>query len=525
MRGLFKRGQWIAGALIGAMAFAGCGGGGSDNNTVTRTTPVKLDISWAARSRAVNAPSSALSAVVTLKGANADGSDFTFPINRDAAPAAYVKTYVSTLPATVGAHPLTVNFFAAADGAGANVGVASTTVTINADGSGIGDVVTAGVVASAELTANQSLVVGQTKDLAFAARDSSNNLVAVSPGSATFTVTSGGDKLQITGGQAAGVGVGTATATATVDGKTSVPQTIGVSSAVNRLEAVSSTTGLLYGTVRARVRGITDASAPITVTVGSVTSATAHVAYTDTKAPTDSSVNGGAVDFRVPYGLSSGSQNVVVTVGGVNLPAYVVNVSNVNPFAVFTLTNSGAAAGTFVAELRQDASPNTVANFVGLATGTKTYTDPGTGQQSNAPLYDGTYFHRAIAGFVRQGGDPLSKYVGKGVVGTGQIGFTIPFEVNSLTNNDGALAMARSTPLDSAASQFFVDDGPQHFLDTTKDSSGKPTGGYVVFGQVVENLPVAKAIKITYDANNTPVPGVIPTTLANVIITGKLDTP
>ena len=284
----------------------------------------------------------------------------------------------------------------------------------------------------------------------------------------------------------------------------------------------------LYGTVRLRVRSLHDATATVSVRIGSVVSPAVHIAYTDTAAP-DTGI-GGAIDFRVPFGLSAGTQNVVVTVNGKDTPGLPETVSNTNPFAVFTVqNNSTLVTHQFVAELRADVSPNTVANFVGLATGTKPWQDPcNSNAVTMTPFYTGITFHRVISGFVAQGGDPLTRCLPQTNprIGTGGPGFTIPFEKNVLTHNDGALGMARSNALDSASSQFFIDDGPQHFLDPTFDPvTGAPTGGYVVFGFVVENLAFAKAITRTNlnDQNSTPIIGVVPDTMTSVVITGKID--
>ncbi|MCW3055107.1 MAG: hypothetical protein JWN14_4277 [Chthonomonadales bacterium] len=284
----------------------------------------------------------------------------------------------------------------------------------------------------------------------------------------------------------------------------------------------------LYGTVRLRVRSLHDATATVSVRVGSVVSPSAHIAYVDTAAP-DTGI-GGAIDFQVPKGLASGSQNIVVTVNGKDTPGLPVTVSNTNPFAVFTVQNGTTLAITqFVAELRADVAPNTVANFVGLATGTKPWADPcNSNAITTTPYYNGITFHRVVPGFVAQAGDPLSRCraATDPSVGTGGPGFTIPFEVTGLTHNDGALAMARSTSLNSGASQFFIDNGPQHFLDPTFDAQNNPTGGYVVFGFVVENLANAKAITVTYNAaGNTVLPNAVPDTITSVVITGKIDGP
>ena len=63
--------------------------------------------------------------------------------------------------------------------------------------------------------------------------------------------------------------------------------------------------------------------------------------------------------------------------------------------------------GDFVVELFEDKAPKTVANFIGLASGTKEWTDPKTGEKVKRPLYNGTIFHRVIPGLMIQGGDPL----------------------------------------------------------------------------------------------------------------------
>lgn len=91
--------------------------------------------------------------------------------------------------------------------------------------------------------------------------------------------------------------------------------------------------------------------------------------------------------------------------------------------------------------------------------------------------YDGITFHRVIAGFVAQAGDP------KGT-GSGGPGYTIPDEVNKNKFIDGAVGMAKTSAPNSAGSQFFICFAPQPNLD----------GGYTVFGQVVEGRDVLDKI-------------------------------
>jgi peptidyl-prolyl cis-trans isomerase A (cyclophilin A) len=69
--------------------------------------------------------------------------------------------------------------------------------------------------------------------------------------------------------------------------------------------------------------------------------------------------------------------------------------------------------GTFTCELYEKQAPMTVANFVGLARGTRPWKDPKTNTWVKKPFYDGLIFHRVIPGFMIQGGDPLGTGVGK----------------------------------------------------------------------------------------------------------------
>ena len=68
--------------------------------------------------------------------------------------------------------------------------------------------------------------------------------------------------------------------------------------------------------------------------------------------------------------------------------------------------------GEFKVRLMPDHAPKTVANFVGLAEGTKEWTDPKTKEKVKKPFYNGLIFHRVIPGFMIQGGDPLGNGTG-----------------------------------------------------------------------------------------------------------------
>jgi peptidyl-prolyl cis-trans isomerase A (cyclophilin A) len=124
--------------------------------------------------------------------------------------------------------------------------------------------------------------------------------------------------------------------------------------------------------------------------------------------------------------------------------------------------NFETSMGNFTCELFEKDAPITVANFIGLAEGTKDWKDPKTGAtMKGKPLYNGLIFHRVIEGFMIQGGDPLGN-------GTGGPGFNIKGEVKRLHGNEGALAMANSGSPDTAGSQFYVTVAPQPGLDAQR---------------------------------------------------------
>jgi cyclophilin family peptidyl-prolyl cis-trans isomerase len=135
--------------------------------------------------------------------------------------------------------------------------------------------------------------------------------------------------------------------------------------------------------------------------------------------------------------------------------------------------------GEIVVELFEAETPGTVANFVGLATGTKEWTDPKTGGKVKRPFYDGIAFHRVIANFMIQGGCPLGQ-------GTGGPGFNIQCETSAPRQKHarGSLSMAHRGP-NTGGSQFFICHTPQAHLD----------GKHTVFGQVISGLEVVDAIR------------------------------
>jgi len=134
--------------------------------------------------------------------------------------------------------------------------------------------------------------------------------------------------------------------------------------------------------------------------------------------------------------------------------------------------------GKIVCRLFQTQAPLTVKNFIGLAKGTKQWTDPKTQQQVMRPYFDGLKFHRVIPNFMIQGGDPLG-------TGTGGPGYQFEDEFDASLRFDkkGKLAMANAGP-NTNGSQFFITVAPTSHLN----------GKHTIFGEVVEGQDVADAI-------------------------------
>lgn len=127
-------------------------------------------------------------------------------------------------------------------------------------------------------------------------------------------------------------------------------------------------------------------------------------------------------------------------------------------------------AGKLTCTLFPDKAPIGVANFIGLATGTRDWKNPVSGATKHGvPLYDGTIFHRVIPEFMIQGGDPAG-------TGSGDPGYKFKNEVSSdlLFDRPGRLAYANSGP-DTNGSQFFITEDVAH--------SRHLSGSYTIFGQ------------------------------------------
>jgi peptidyl-prolyl cis-trans isomerase A (cyclophilin A) len=145
--------------------------------------------------------------------------------------------------------------------------------------------------------------------------------------------------------------------------------------------------------------------------------------------------------------------------------------------------------GNIVVRLLDKEAPKTVENFIGLAEGTKEFTDAISGKKEKRPYYDGLIFHRVIPDFMIQGGCPR----GDGRGGPGY-SFADEFHPSLRHSKAGKLSMANSGP-NTNGSQFFITVAPTPHLDNR----------HTIFGEVVEGQDVADKISETpRDAGDRP---------------------
>ncbi|MDO4792052.1 MAG: peptidylprolyl isomerase [Buchananella hordeovulneris] len=156
--------------------------------------------------------------------------------------------------------------------------------------------------------------------------------------------------------------------------------------------------------------------------------------------------------------------------------------------------------GDIVLNLFPASAPVTVENFTGLATGSKEWTHPATGETLNTPLYDGTIFHRVIDGFMIQGGDPLG-------MGVGGPGYNFDDEIDPALSFDRPylLAMANAGKRmgrGTNGSQFFITVIPTEWLN----------GKHTIFGEVADEASravVDAIISVSTDGRDKPLEDVV----------------
>jgi len=168
------------------------------------------------------------------------------------------------------------------------------------------------------------------------------------------------------------------------------------------------------------------------------------------------------------------------------------------------LAHFTTSEGNFTARLFDVEVPKTVANFAGLAEGTIEWTDPRTGKKTKEPYYNGTVFHRVIADFMIQGGDPL----GQGTGGPGYK-FADKFSPKLRHSKPGILSMANSGP-NTNGGQFFITLVPTAWLDNK----------HSVFGEITEGMDVVNKIGKTATSKPGDRP-VKPITINSVTIEKK----
>jgi peptidyl-prolyl cis-trans isomerase A (cyclophilin A) len=149
-------------------------------------------------------------------------------------------------------------------------------------------------------------------------------------------------------------------------------------------------------------------------------------------------------------------------------------------YARLSIVQGTAPVGDIVFKFFEKEAPLTSANFIGLASGTKLWTDPKTGKRVRRKFYDGLTFHRVIPGFMIQGGDPLGNGTGSVDVVKDEFKNGLVFDV------PGRVAMAHAGP-GTASSQFFI----------TERNTPQLNGDYTIFGQVVEGQDLVPKIANT----------------------------
>src|SRR5229473_1387765 len=198
---------------------------------------------------------------------------------------------------------------------------------------------------------------------------------------------------------------------------------------------------------------------------------------------------------------------IVAIIAGAGLYIYISNQGTTTQESTSCTTGTlvlGAPKGTYAkintslgcieVQLYPSAAPKTVANFVNL---------------SRTGFYNNLVWHRIVAGFVIQTGDPNTKNGGgnRSLWGTGGSGKTVPLEINSTLHNDyGYLGMARAASPNSGSSQFYI--------NVNQTGNTGLNGQYTVFGKVISGMSVAIAISsVPVNSSDQPINPVFVTSI------------
>lgn len=219
---------------------SGCGGANTifapkpDPIETSPTNRAYLTINWQQLGRALDGPTSARSAKITIKKASInDQSDVVFIANRDSTkPGSHSATYESGQGIYTGKRNIVIEFYTLPEAAGNIVASASALIGIESNGQIQQAITLERKVGSVEVAAGQIVTAGTQIYLTYTVKDIAGNVIAVAPGSAQFTVTTGSDKVTTVGEVATGKSGGTASVTATVDGLTSAPSEITIQASV-----------------------------------------------------------------------------------------------------------------------------------------------------------------------------------------------------------------------------------------------------------------------------------------------------
>jgi peptidyl-prolyl cis-trans isomerase A (cyclophilin A) len=210
-----------------------------------------------------------------------------------------------------------------------------------------------------------------------------------------------------------------------------------------------------------------------------------------------------SVFFSIAFGAVAMAQSAVPAPPPQDLPDAPSTTGQIKAPAVPTGPTAviDTTMGRLTCKLFDKEAPVAAANFIGLAEGSKEWTDPDTMKKiKNKPFYNGVTFHRVIPGFMIQGGDRLG-------TGTGDAGYLFQDEIDSSLQFDvpGRLAMANAGPGPTGGgtngTQFFITEVP------VPDLNGKHT----IFGQCDEHsvLLVASIARVDRDPNDKPTTPVV----------------